>query len=64
MLQTSLNSPLNTSADSEASYGQMLSVFIRRFPWVLLVFLSSTAVAGIITAKTQPTFESTIQLLI
>lgn len=64
MLQTSLNSPLNTSADPEASYGQMLSVFIRRFPWVLLVFLTSTAVAGIITAKTQPTFQSTLQLLI
>ncbi|QNP29621.1 GumC family protein [Cylindrospermopsis curvispora] len=64
MLQTSLNSPLNTSTDPEASYGQMLSVFIRRFPWVLLVFLTSTAVAGIITAKTQPTFQSTLQLLI
>jgi capsular exopolysaccharide synthesis family protein len=64
VLQTSLNSPLNTSADPEASYGQMLSVFIRRFPWVLLVFLTSTAVAGIITAKTQPTFQSTLQLLI
>lgn len=64
MLQTSLNSPLSTSADPEASYGQMLSVFIRRFPWVLLVFLTSTAVAGIITAKTQPTFQSTLQLLI
>ncbi len=64
MIQTSLNSPLNISADPEASYGQMLSVFIRRFPWVLLIFLTSTAVAGIITAKTQPTFQSTLQLLI
>ena len=64
MLQTSLNSHLNNSSDKEASYGQMLSVFIRRFPWFLLVFLSSTAVAGIITAKTQPTFQSTLQLLI
>ncbi|TAE61165.1 MAG: polysaccharide biosynthesis tyrosine autokinase [Nostocales cyanobacterium] len=63
MVQTSLNPHINQVAD-EPGYGQMLAVFVRRFPWVLLVFLSSTALAGIITLKTKPTFQSTMQLLI
>lgn len=64
MVQTSLNPQINPRADQEPGYGQMLAVFVRRFPWVVLVVLSSTALAGIITLKTKPTFQSTMQLLV
>jgi capsular exopolysaccharide synthesis family protein len=42
----------------------MFAVILRRFPWLLLVLLSSTAIAGIITLKTPPSFKSTMQLLV
>ncbi|MFM7371249.1 MAG: GumC family protein, partial [Sphaerospermopsis kisseleviana] len=64
MVQTSLNPQITPVADQEPGYGQMLAVFVRRFPWVVLIFLSSTALAGIITLKTKPTFQSTMQLLV
>jgi len=64
VVQTSLNPHLNSVVESEPGYGQMLTVLVRRFPWFLLVFLSSTALAGIITLKTNPNFKSTMQLLI
>ncbi|MEA5550922.1 polysaccharide biosynthesis tyrosine autokinase [Anabaena cylindrica UHCC 0172] len=64
MVQTSLNPHITSVADTEPSYGQMFAVFLRRFPWFLLAFLSSTALAGIITLKTNPTFKSTMQLLV
>ncbi|WP_016949048.1 polysaccharide biosynthesis tyrosine autokinase [Anabaena sp. PCC 7108] len=64
MVQTSLNPHINSVVETEPGYGQMLTIFVRRFPWFLLVFLSSTALAGIITLKTNPNFKSTMQLLI
>lgn len=63
MVQTSLNPHIHPVAE-EPGYGQMFAVFVRRFPWVLLVLLSSTALAGIITLNTKPTFQSTMQLLV
>ncbi|MBK1986699.1 polysaccharide biosynthesis tyrosine autokinase [Sphaerospermopsis aphanizomenoides BCCUSP55] len=64
MVQTSLSPHISPVADTEPGYGQIFAVFVRRFPWFLLVFLSSTALAGIITLKTNPTFKSTMQLLV
>ena len=64
MVQTSLNPHISSVADTETGYGQMFTVFVRRFPWFLLVFLSSTALACIITLKTKPSFKSTMQLLV
>ncbi|MBE9057468.1 polysaccharide biosynthesis tyrosine autokinase [Sphaerospermopsis sp. LEGE 08334] len=64
MVQTSLNPQITPVADQEPSYGQMFAVLLRRMPWVVLVFLSSMALAGIITLKTKPTFQSTMQLLV
>lgn len=64
MVQTSLNPHINPISEPEAGYGQMFAVMLRRFPWLLLVFLSSTAIAGIVTLKTPPSFKSTMQLLI
>ena len=63
MVQTSLNPQIHPAAE-EPGYGQIFSVFVRRFPWVMLVLLSSTALAGIITFNTKPTFQSTMQLLV
>jgi capsular exopolysaccharide synthesis family protein len=64
VVQTSLNPNINPASETEPGYGQMFAVILRRFPWLLLVLLSSTAIAGIITLKTQPTFKSTMQLLV
>lgn len=59
-----LNSPITPVPEPEPGYGQMFAVFVRRFPWFLLVFLGSSAIALIITLRTSPTFRSTMQLLV
>ncbi|MBE9208081.1 polysaccharide biosynthesis tyrosine autokinase [Nostoc sp. LEGE 06077] len=64
MVQTSLNPSVNTIADTEPGYGQLLAVFIRRFPWFVAVFVASIAMAAIMTAKTKPTYKSSMQLLV
>ncbi|MCC5637496.1 polysaccharide biosynthesis tyrosine autokinase [Nostoc sp. CHAB 5844] len=64
MVQTSLNPSVNTITDTEQGYGQLLAVFIRRFPWFVAVFVTSIAMAAIMTAKTKPTYKSTMQLLV
>ncbi|MBD2198022.1 MULTISPECIES: GumC family protein [Calothrix] len=72
MVQASLNPSLNSSpnsipnptADNEVGYGKMFAVLVRRFPWFLLVFLTSITLAGFITTKTKPTYKSSMQLLV
>ncbi|MBE9004983.1 polysaccharide biosynthesis tyrosine autokinase [Fortiea sp. LEGE XX443] len=64
MVQTSLNPSVNTTVDTDPGYGQLLAVFIRRFPWFVAVFVTSIAMAAIITAKTKPTYKSSMQLLV
>ncbi|WP_413200179.1 GumC family protein [Nostoc piscinale] len=64
MVQTSLNPSVNTVTDTEPGYGQLLAVFIRRFPWFVAVFVASIAMAAIMTAKTKPTYKSSMQLLV
>ncbi|HLP92228.1 MAG TPA: polysaccharide biosynthesis tyrosine autokinase [Nostocaceae cyanobacterium] len=64
MVQMNLNSPITPVPEPEPGYGQMFAVFVRRFPWFLLVFLGSSAIALIITLRTSPTFRSTMQLLV
>ncbi|MTJ06723.1 polysaccharide biosynthesis tyrosine autokinase [Anabaena sp. UHCC 0204] len=64
MVQTSLNPNINSASETEPGYGQIFAVLLRRFPWLLLVLLSSTAIAGIITLRTEPSFKSTMQLLV
>lgn len=41
MIQTTVNPALNSSADNDPGYGQLLAVLVRRFPWFLGVFLAS-----------------------
>ncbi|MFM9158770.1 MAG: Wzz/FepE/Etk N-terminal domain-containing protein, partial [Dolichospermum sp.] len=48
----------------EAGNGKIFALLWRQFPWILLVFLSSTAMAGIMALKTEPSFKSTMQLLV
>ncbi|MFN6568099.1 capsular biosynthesis protein [Nostoc minutum NIES-26] len=64
MVQTSLNPSPNSVSDSEPSYGQLFTVFIRRFPWFLAVFIASIAIAAFVTARTKPTYKSSMQLLV
>ncbi|MBD2298784.1 polysaccharide biosynthesis tyrosine autokinase [Nostoc sp. FACHB-87] len=64
MVQTSLNPSVNKITDTEPGYGQLLAVFIRRFPWFVAVFVASIAMAAIMTAKTKPTYKSSMQLLV
>jgi len=68
VVQTSLNSHLNsnivTISEEEPGYGQLFAILVRRFPWFLVGFLGCTAIAGIITLNTHPTYRSSMQLLI
>jgi capsular exopolysaccharide synthesis family protein len=64
VVQSSLNPNINSASETEPGYGQIFAVLWRRFPWILLVFLSSTAIAGIMALKTEPSFKSTMQLLV
>ncbi|BAY13432.1 GumC family protein [Calothrix sp. NIES-2098] len=59
-----LNPSPNLASDNEVGYGQIFAVLVRRFPWFVLVFLTSVTFAGFITTKTQPTYKSSMQLLV
>lgn len=64
MIQSSLSPNVNPVVEEEPGYGQLFAVLIRRFPWFLVVFIASIALAGVITKKTPPTYKSSMQLLI
>lgn len=64
MVQASLNPSSNSTSDNEVGYGQMFAVLVRRFPWFVLVFLTSVTFAGFMTTKTQPSYKSSMQLLV
>ncbi|MBD6619248.1 polysaccharide biosynthesis tyrosine autokinase [Komarekiella sp. 'clone 1'] len=64
MIQNSLNPHITTVPENEPGYGQLFAILVRRFPWFLAVFISSIAIAGIVTSRTHPTYKSSMQLLI
>ncbi|CEJ45424.1 GumC family protein [Umezakia ovalisporum] len=66
MNQASLSPGINhvNNSPTEPSYGQLFKIFIRRFPWFLAVFISSIAIAALVTSKTKPTYKSSMQLLV
>jgi polysaccharide biosynthesis transport protein len=64
VIQNSLNPHITTVPETEPGYGQLFAIFVRRFPWFLAVFISSIAIAGIVTSRTHPTYKSSMQLLI
>lgn len=55
---------LNTVDDSEAGYGQLFAVLIRRKFWFFGVFAIVLAIATVQALKQKPTFESSLQLLV
>jgi capsular exopolysaccharide synthesis family protein len=63
-MQSSLSPHVNPVTETEPGYGQIFAVLIRRFPWFLVVFIASIAIAAAITKKTPPTYKSSMQLLI
>ena len=64
MIQNSLNPNVNPAPETEPGYGQLFAILIRRFPWFLVVFSASVAIAGVITEKTPRTYKSSMELLI
>ncbi|GAB1544301.1 polysaccharide biosynthesis tyrosine autokinase [Scytonema sp. NUACC21] len=64
MVQSSLGPYVNPVTESEPGYGQLFAVLIRRFPWFLIVFVASIAMAGLVTKRTPTTYGSSMQLLI
>ncbi|MBW4627512.1 MAG: polysaccharide biosynthesis tyrosine autokinase [Brasilonema octagenarum HA4186-MV1] len=64
MVQSSLSPYGNPVTESEPGYGQLFAVLIRRFPWFLAAFVASVAVAGVMTKRTDPTYRSSMQLLV
>ena len=57
-------SNLPITAETDAGYGQLLSVLIRRRYWLLGVLGAVMTVATIFTLVSKPTYQSKMQLLI
>ncbi|NEP47764.1 MAG: polysaccharide biosynthesis tyrosine autokinase [Moorea sp. SIO3C2] len=55
---------LNAAAETDAGYGQLLAVLWRRRLWILSVLLTSLPIAFYITIKKEPTYISSLQLLV
>ncbi|GAX35852.1 GumC family protein [Nodularia sp. NIES-3585] len=66
MNQASLSPSINqvNNSNTEPSYGQLFKIFIRRLPWFLAVFITSIAMATVVTSRTKPTYRSSMQLLV
>ncbi|TVP59854.1 MAG: polysaccharide biosynthesis tyrosine autokinase [Nodularia sp. (in: Bacteria)] len=66
MNQASLSPGINqvNNSNTEPSYGQLFKIFIRRLPWFLAVFITSIAMAAVVTSRTKPTYRSSMQLLV
>lgn len=56
------NLPVN--AETDAGYGQLLSILIRRRFWLLGVLGGVLTVATIFTLMSKPTYQSSMQMLI
>lgn len=66
MIQTGIN-PNNLAhvvAEPEPGYGQLFAVLIRRLPWMIGVLVISVAIAGFLTHRSKPKFQSSMQLLV
>ncbi len=54
----------NLELDSNLGYGKLLAILLRRRMWWLSLFLTAVGGAILITVKTEPTYESQMQLLV
>ena len=50
--------------ETDPGYGQLFTVLMRRWPWILGTLLSTLAIAAVYTMLKQPTYQSSMQLLI
>lgn len=57
-------SNFNAAAETEPGYGQMFAVLWRRRFWLLGALSAALSVATVVTLISEPTYESTMQLLI
>ncbi|NEO16931.1 MULTISPECIES: polysaccharide biosynthesis tyrosine autokinase [unclassified Moorena] len=55
---------LNAAAETDAGYGQLLAVLWRRRLWIISVLLTSLPIAFYLTIKKEPTYISSLQLLV
>ncbi len=63
MAYSNLNT-INTVPETDPGYGQLFSVIIRRRLWFLGVFCLVLAIATAKAVKTEPTYRSSLQLLV
>jgi polysaccharide biosynthesis transport protein len=54
----------NSATDSDFGYGQLLAIFWRRRLWFLTTFSTVLVAAGAFTIFKEPTYESSMQLLV
>ena len=54
----------SSPGDEMSGYGQLIAVLLRRKNWVLASILGAVGVAGLLTAYQQPTYRSSMQLLV
>ena len=57
-------STLNTVPETDPGYGQIFAILIRRRFWLLGVFCLVLAIATVKAFKTNPTYRSSLQLLV
>lgn len=55
---------LNPAAETEAGYGQLLAILLRRKFWVIGVLVAAIGLAAVQTMRQTPTYVSGLQLLI
>ncbi|MGB8699341.1 MAG: Wzz/FepE/Etk N-terminal domain-containing protein, partial [Thermosynechococcaceae cyanobacterium] len=60
------NDPIATHQlkDSDWGYGQLLSTLLHRKVWFISIFLGTLAVAILLTLKTKPLYQSSMQVLV
>lgn len=55
---------LNETADADLGYGQLFAILVRRRFWLLSIFVGVLSISTLVTLKTKPTYQSTMQLLV
>ncbi|MGB3533136.1 MAG: Wzz/FepE/Etk N-terminal domain-containing protein [Microcoleaceae cyanobacterium] len=54
----------HSEPDSDLGYGKLFAILWRRRLWWLTIFIAAAASSVLITLKTEPTYESQMQLLV
>ncbi len=55
---------VNAAAESDPGYGQMLAVLLRRRFWIFGFLVGTLGIALVMTLRQQPTYQSSMQLLV